>query len=162
MTRDGIKKCLRLLQLTYPNAYKSFSTDDLGMLIEVWELQFRNVTDVEAFNAINKAISKNDYCPSIAEIKRNLIDEEEENEEEVWATVLKAGQNGLYGASDEWKKLPEDIKTVTTPYFLREIAMSSTADLRFIKRDFLASYRQYKQKKTENLLTTESAGLLLE
>ena len=154
MTREGIKKCVRLLQLTFPNTYRSFTSDDLSMLIEVWSLQFRNVDDVQVFSAVNSVISMSDYPPTIAEIKRQLIGEHEENEEEVWYDLLEAGSNGIYGAEEEWEKLPESIKAITTPWTLREIALADSSSLRFIKKEIMESYRSYKKRKADMLLST--------
>lgn len=154
MTRDGIKKCIKAIQLSYQNAYKSFTGDDLKMLIEVWGLQFRNADDVAVFRAVNQAISTNDYPPSIAEIKRNLMGMDEINEEEMWSLLLIAGSNGIYGSEEEWEKLPEDLKAVTTPWTIREIALADNDSLHYIKKDILASLRYHKKKKTEALLST--------
>lgn len=154
MTREGIKKCIRLVQLMFPNTYKNFTTEDLSMLIEAWELQFRNVDDVQVFSALNGVISKSDYPPTVAEIKRQLVGEEEENEEDVWYTLLEAGSNGIYGAEEEWEKLPAGIKAITTPWTLREIAMADNESLRFVKKEIMENYRAYKKQQTDKLLST--------
>jgi hypothetical protein len=146
MTREGIKKCVRLLQLTFPNTYKTFVAEDLSMLIEAWDLQFKGANDVEVFSALNKAISNSKFPPSIAEIKEYMLPEETVNEEEVWEIVLEAGRNGLYGSYEEWEGLPEDIKAVTSPSTLREIALADSDDLRFIKRDIMSSWKNKRAK----------------
>ena len=154
MTKDGIKKCVRLLQLSFPNTYKNFSTEDLQMLMEVWNLQFKNCEDLPVFSALNKVISTSEYPPTFAEIKKNLMGDEYENEEEVWSLLLTAGRNGIYGSDEEWEKLPERLKKVTTPGTIKEIALSDNESLQFIKRDVLRDYRNYKEHETNRQLAT--------
>jgi len=162
MTREGIKKCVRLLQLTFPNTYKSFTTEDLSMLIEVWSLQFNGFKDVEVFSALSETIASVSYPPTIAEIKKCLIKEEHENTEDVWRVLLKAGRNDIMYAKEEWEKLPEALKEVTTPQTLVDIGRASDEAVRFIKKDIMASYSDRKQVKRQELLTSFNNVPLLE
>ena len=154
MTRDGIKKCIKELQLSYQNVYNKFSVDDMKMLIEVWELQFRDFDDVEVFSALNECISTSEYPPTIATIKRCAIREPETNEEEVWDTLLCAGRNGLYGSYEEWERLPEDLKAITTPETIKEIALADDEALRYIKHDILGNFRSHQKRSSDLRLTS--------
>ena len=154
MTRDGIKRCLKLLQVNYHNYYDKFDAEDFGLMIKIWDLQFKNADDVEVFNAINKAFSSCKYPPSIAEIKELMIEDDDWNEEDAWLVVLDAGRNGIYGAYEEYEDLPEDLKAITTPETLREIAMADDESLHFIKKDIISSYKSYKNKKRAKQLST--------
>lgn len=153
MTKDGIKKCVRVLQLSFPNTYKNFSMEDLQMLMEVWDLQFKNCDDFSVFTALNEAVSTSEYPPTFGEIKKHLLHDVGESDEVVWGTLLKAGRNGLHGAVEEWEKLPEDLRSVTTPGTIREIALSDNESLQFIKRDVMNSYRTQRERKTSALLS---------
>ena len=154
MTRDGIKKCIRLVQLSFPNTYKNFSMEDLQMLMEVWNVQFKNCDDLPVFSALNEVISTSEYPPTFADIKKAMLGNEYENEEELWALLLDAGRNGIYGADEEWERLPEKLKRITTPGTIKEIALSDNESLQYIKRDVLRDYRNYKETEFNKQLAT--------
>ena len=47
---------------------------------------------------------------------RKLAVKNQLSEAEAWAMVSKAARNGLYGAREEFEKLPEDVKqAIGTP-----------------------------------------------
>lgn len=162
MTRDGIKKCIRLLQLTYPNTYRNFSADDLAMLIEVWELQFSGFDDLPVFVALNEAVAESEYQPTIAVIKKHLIKEGNTNSEDIWRRILKASRNDIMYAKEEWAKLPEEIQEVTTPQTLVDIGRASDEAVRYIKKDIMGAYIDNHQRKRQELLTTFTNVPLLE
>lgn len=153
MTRDGIKKCIREIQLAYPSYSKNFDQEDLLQLIEIWDLQFKNLNDITVFAALQEAISTSEFPPSIATIKKLIFKDAEVNEEEIWSRLLKAGRNGTYGSREEWDCLPEDLKSVTTPDTIKEIALADNEALQFIKRDILKNYQSHKSVDREKQIT---------
>lgn len=147
MTREGIKKCIALLTVTYPNTYKDFKAEQYDALIQGWRIQFNQCDDLDVWVALNRVISVSSFPPSIAEIKEKMIDDNSPSGEEVWETILKAGRNGNYGAEEEYQKLPEEIRRVIRPGTLKEIAMADDESLRFIKKDILADLRNERKKQ---------------
>ena len=159
MTRDGIKICIRELQLNYANSFGKLDQMGMAGLLDIWELQFKNEGDVTVFGAVNSWISKSSYLPTIADIKKEIYGDDGYNEEEIWGIVLRAGRNGVYGAKKEWENLPEDIQSVITPRTLYDIAVSDDYSLQFIKRDLLDAYKkQYERRRNMRL----SAGSRLD
>ena len=152
MTDEGIKKCFGLLQGAYKAFYKDYTTNDWVLMKEVWQMQFGNCEDLDVFAALGQAISECDYPPSIAKVKKIMVPEVSINEEEEWKLLLKASRNNLQFAQEEWEKLPEDFKKVTTPYTLVEIGRADDESVRFIKKDIMAAYRKVKEKSREDLL----------
>ena len=154
MTDEGIKKCFGALQGAYRSFYKDNTQNDWTIMKEVWQIQFGNADDREVFYALNRCLSKCKYPPSIAEIKMELMPEDDFNEEEAWAMILKAGKNGNYEAEQEWEKLPNEIKSVTTPGTIREIALAEDGDVPFIKRDVMNSLRARHTRNINNRLAS--------
>ena len=149
MTRDGIKKCIALLTVMYPNTYKDFKAEQYDALIQGWGIQFNQCDDLDVWAALNKVISVSSFPPSIAEIKNSMIEKDGLSGEEIWEIIVKAGRNGLYGAQEEYQKLPEQIRRIIRPGTLKEIAMADEESLHFIKRDILAEYKVSGKKEME-------------
>ena len=162
MTDVGIKRCIEALRASFPQTYKNFTSDMFKDLITIWKIQFHNFEDLQVFEALNKAIAETEFPPAIATIKKYLIAEENENVEEVWRLLLKAGRNDIMYAKEEWEKLPEALKEVTTPQTLVDIGRASDEAVRFIKKDIMASYSDRKQVKRQELLTSFNNVPLLE
>lgn len=152
MTDEGIKKCFGVLQGAYKAFYKDSTTNEWVLMKDVWQMQFGNVDDLTVFGALNDCVGHCKFPPSIAEIKSVILPEVSYNEEEDWKLLLKASRNNLQYAQEEWDKLPEDFKKVTTPYTLVEIGRADDESVRFIKKDIMAAYRKVKEKSREDLL----------
>lgn len=160
MTEEGIKKCFAVLNGAYMGFYRNMSSNDWALMKETWGIQFNNCEDLDVFRAVQICISKSEFPPSIAAIKKAMMPEDDENEEEVWQVLLKAGRNGGYESWREWEKLPEKLKAVTTPATIHEIAMADNETLHFIKKDILETYKTKKAKQVDKLLTSKDWKLL--
>ena len=145
-------KCLRALQVTFPNTYGKYSKEDFGALAQVWGIQFGNCTDIQVWTAMQTALAFAEYPPTIADIKSRMVSNDYESEEDIWHTILAAGRNAIYHAEDEYNKLPEKIRKVIRPGTLKEIALSDDESLQFIKKDILAEYRSYSSKEQSKRL----------
>jgi len=152
MTKNGIIKCLFLLQGAYPTTYKNYTKEDWELATELWNIQFNGCEDLLVWKALNETISESEFPPTIAGIKKHLVKEESYNEEEDWRLLLKAGRNDIEYAREEWDKLPELFKKVTTPQTLVDIGRASDEAVKFIKRDIMAAYREQRTKAQSELL----------
>lgn len=72
MTKQEATKILAVLAAAYPNAYRRMGDDETKGVIALWALQFAKIPADIVFMALNKAISKSEYPPTIAEVKRQL------------------------------------------------------------------------------------------
>lgn len=72
MTRIETAKILAVLTAAYPNHYKNLTSEEAKGVVTVWSLQFRDIPADIVFIALNKAIAKNKFPPTIAEIKENF------------------------------------------------------------------------------------------
>lgn len=72
MIRTETAKILAVLTAAYPNCYKNLTPEEAKGVVAVWYLQFEEIPADIVFMALNKAIAKNKFPPTIAEIKENL------------------------------------------------------------------------------------------
>ena len=72
MNRKEATQVLAILKASYPNQYKNLTTEDAQGIVGVWSMQFANVPADIVLMALNKAVSVNDYPPTIAEVKKKI------------------------------------------------------------------------------------------
>lgn len=166
MTKIGIAQCISLIKITFPHYYMNFTEKEMEALIKEWNVQFKNDEDKDIYLALQKCISLSTYPPSIASIKEKIYQsiESGESAEDMWELVREASHNSIYHSYEEWKNLPKDVQRIVSEADLRDIALSNTESVRFIKKDFIESYRRYQENKkiafietsiSENIKTIE-------
>ena len=142
MTHEGVKNMMRIMTAAYPN-YKPL---DMKSTIAVWENLLAEYDDAKGAVAL-KAYIKSDtsgFAPSIGQIIDLMhYDPDQVGEMEAWGLVDKAIRNGVYGAEQEFSKLPDVVKeAVGSPGQLREWAMMDTQAVQSVgQSNFLRSYR---------------------
>ena len=141
---------------------KELDTETLTM----WLSFFKENTTEEFKNAINQHIRTSSKFPTIADIK-NLIysfKNKEEDNTELWERLLIAIRNGVYGADEEFKKLPKPVKIfVGSPEQLREIALMDSEMIHsVVKGQFLKQIEYIKQSIKENDLMSLQTKKMLE
>lgn len=72
MTTKESAQILAILTAAYPNAYKNMSEMDAAAVAMVWAVQFADVPYNIVFMALQKAISRCKYPPTICEIKERI------------------------------------------------------------------------------------------
>ena len=150
MTREGIKKCIKLITRAFPNYYKDFEEDGYLDLIEMWQVHFNGRKDLEVFIALNKVIATSSYPPAIADINRFLYEgfyRDYLSDEEAWQMVYERKMDCIfYSDPDEVDKrfasLPDYIRDIITPVFLDNLGKSSGDGIGYMKRDFLKLYHE--------------------
>lgn len=72
MTTKEAAQILAVLTAAYPNAYKNMSEMDAAAVALVWAAQFADVPYSIVFMALQKAISKSKFPPTVCEIKERI------------------------------------------------------------------------------------------
>lgn len=154
MTKDGAYKCFALLNMVYQNQF-NYKERELLALSQEWTIQFKMFEDIDVYKAIQGWISISRYLPTIADIKSMILELEEEDDlsgEEAWSLVYSSGTRANYYAQEEWNKLPDSLKKIVSKDTLKQIANADNGSLRFIKKDFLESYKGAKESLKRKLL----------
>lgn len=152
MTREETQKILMSMQAAYPN-YKPL---DKTIVVNTW-CELLGEYTYEQVSAALKAYILSDtsgFAPSIGQLvaKIDMLTKPQElNEMEAWALVRKALKNGIYGAEEEFAKLPPAVqKAVGHPDSIREWAMTETATVEtVIQSNFIRTYSAVIRRQQE-------------
>lgn len=151
MTREDAKNCLKLIQANYEN----FRPVDMTVTLDLWYASFKDDPAAQVRAAIWAIIqtSTSDFAPKIGQVREKMLSLSEEhplNESEAWALVEKAIGNGLYGANEEYNKLPDDVKrAVGGPGQIRVWAASDEENITVVESNFKRTYRAVAAKSHE-------------
>lgn len=150
MEREDAKRIVRIISAAYPSYHRSQQM--LSDAVELWTMVFAedHVIAVEA--ALRVYISQpHEYAPTPGQIKEimfNMANPDLLSEQDAWGLVLKALRNSLYGAAEEFDKLPEDVqKAIGSPAYLRETALNGNISVE--ESHFARRYRTVMERKRD-------------
>lgn len=156
MNRQQTTTILAILKAAYPHAFKDMTTEDAKIMINLWEQMFTE-EPYEEVNAAVKALiatRTEGYTPTIGEVKEQIArlkNTSDIDENTAWMLVSKACRNGLYGAKQEFDKLPEDVKDVVcSPEQLKQwAAMDAEIVESVVASNFKKAFRVQRERKKE-------------
>lgn len=143
MTRDEVKKVIRIIKATYP----SFANNvELVDLVEAWSVVLAedNAKDIEkALMQFIRTDTKG-FPPSLGQLTTLAMSQVQESELAVWCQVYKAICNSSYNAREEFEKLPSAAKmAIGRPEQLQAWAMMDASTVLSVgQSNFLRSYRE--------------------
>ena len=129
MDRLETAKILAVLKAAYPQFYSGLSPAEANKIVDLWMEMFKDEPASVVAVAVKAMIASrtSTFPPNIGEVKAQITKMRTTNEmtaAEAWALVASAIRNGLYGAQEEFDKLPALVqRLVGTPQQLREWAM---------------------------------------
>lgn len=143
MTEGEAKKLFAVMTVTYPN----YRIDDIEYTAKIWA-DFLGGYSYEQVNMALRTYIATDtsgFAPSVGRLLDKLYtiqNPQELTELEAWSLVSKAIRNGLYGADEEFAKLPPLVQqAVGQPRCLTEWAMLGAEDKAVTQSNFMRSYR---------------------
>ena len=156
MTRDDVIKIMSVLRGAYPHFYRDISKQEAYDTINLWTDMFSN-DDASIVAATVKSLIDGDdkgFPPTIGQVKakmRLLFGNDELTEAEAWNLVSKAVKNGLYGAVEEFEKLPPAVKRIVgSPSQLRDWASMDRDTLHsVVASNFQRSYKVVATREKE-------------
>lgn len=156
MTRDDVIKIMSVLRGAYPHFYRDISKQEAYDTINLWTDMFFN-DDASVVAAAVKSLIDGDgkgFPPTIGQVKakmRLLVGSDELTEAEAWNLVSKAVKNGLYGAVEEFEKLPPAVKRIVgSPSQLRDWASMDSDTLHsVVASNFQRSYKVVATREKE-------------
>lgn len=154
----NVAEVARLLAII-SSVYQNFRPDSMEGAIEAWHMV---LSDQDA-DGINKALktyiqSAHEFAPNPGQlIQMAKPPEKSLSEMEAWSMVRKAITNGIYGAEQEYSKLPPTVqKAVGDPGQLRAWAMMEIDSLQTVAQsNFMRVYRAETKKADDNALRLE-------
>ena len=158
MTYDETLAIMSVLKAAYPRYYADMNRRDAEGVVGLWTEMFKD-DPVEVVALAVKAHIANDkkgFPPHIGAIKDAIVKLRTPNEMtelEAWGLVQKALRNGIYGAVEEFEKLPPVIRRLLgAPSQLKEWAMMD-ADVvaSVVASNFQRSYKARAASEREYL-----------
>lgn len=156
MTRDDVIKIMSVLRGAYPHFYRDISKQEAYGTINLWTDMFSNDDASIVAAAVKSLIDGDDkgFPPTIGQVKakmRLLVGSDELTEAEAWNLVSKAVKNGLYGAVEEFEKLPPAVKRIVgSPSQLRDWAYMDSDTLHsVVASNFQRSYKVVATREKE-------------
>lgn len=156
MTRDDVIKIMSVLRGAYPHFYRDISKQEAYDTINLWTDIFSNDDASIVASAVKSLIDGDDkgFPPTIGQVKakmRLLVGSDELTEAEAWNLVSKAVKNGLYGAVEEFEKLPPAVKRIVgSPSQLRDWASMDSDTLQsVVASNFQRSYKVVATREKE-------------
>lgn len=160
MTRKETAAALAILKAAYPHSFKGMTKPDAEATLNLWSRQFADDDPTLVSAAIDRLIATRTagYSPTVGEVKEQLAklsSADAPDEAEAWAYVSMACRNGLYGAEEEFSKLPPAVQNaVGSPEQLRQWAMMDSGTVEsVVASNFRKSYaaRQTREKELAKL-----------
>lgn len=156
MTREDVIKIMSVLRGAYPGFYRGISKAEALDTINLWADMFAN-DDAALVGVAVKCLIETDekgFPPNIGQVKakmRILTSKTETTESEAWNLVAGAVKNGLYGAVEEFAKLPPICQRIVgSPNQLRDWAMMDSDALHsVVASNFQRSYREISEREKE-------------
>lgn len=126
--------------------------------MRLWYSELKDIPYQLAHTALRKYVSTNKFAPTIADIREQVAELNDQNEEDLnetaaWSLVLKAIRRSTYYSEEEFVKLPATVqRAVASPKQLREWATLEDVDgktLTVIQSNFQRTFRAERQRERE-------------
>ena len=152
MNKDEIKTVFRAIVAIYPNSYKDIYR--IKDAISVWAVIFASAEARLVESALYTYISEEHaFAPTPGHIQRimnKITNPNELSEAQAWSMVRRALSNGLYGAQEEFDRLPEDVqKAVGSAQWIHSVAMDEDANMSVESSNFFRRYREVVRDRRE-------------
>lgn len=166
MTRDETAKLLAIINSAYPTTFK---VENKKQTLDTWAWLLGDY-DYKAIGLALKTyiqVEGNKFPPSVAELIAMTRKPQELNtlsENEAWAMVRVAVRNGIYGAEEEYEKLPVEIKkAVGSASMIHQWAKTDSSELdTVVASNFMRSYKAIVKREQEKEALPDELKVLLE
>lgn len=152
MTRQETAKIMAVLMTEYGSRFCDGKAEtEFAAKLNLWHTMLSDYDYAVVSAAVKAVIATSKYPPVIADITEQIsaiMQPEQMEEGEAWNRVRKAISNGLYGAEEEFKKLPEECKAVVcAPEQLRAWAAMDEDELNtVVASNFRRSFRAQAER----------------
>lgn len=156
MDKQEAYQILTLLQANYPDSFRGMSKEAANVKVNLWADMFSE-EPFEAVAAAAKAYIATDtggFMPTIGQLKDTLHrmqSPQQMTQMEAWGLVANALRNSVYGADDEFRKLPPAVqRTVGSPAQLKEWALMDAETVQSVVASNFQRSFQVCQKREDD------------
>ena len=169
MTREEVTQMLSLLKVTYPAFYSKMKRDDLILIVDLWSDMFRDDDVNIVIYALKELIATHSgFPPDIAAVKNKMKElcssaTGEATDEELWLLLKRAVSNGIYGAQQEFEKLPRVLQRyLGSPRTLTEFAYIDSDTFNTVNHgQFLKQIKIIKEREEYSLRMPDEVKMLI-
>lgn len=158
MDRAETLAIMTVLKTAYPGYYRDMKPKEAENVVNLWAEMFRDEPAGLVAAAVKAYIAQDrkGYPPHIGAIKDAIVRvmlPDRMTEQEAASVILQAASNGVYGAEEEFDKLPPVLRRlVGSPAQLREWAMMDAESVQSVVASNLQrSYREIDRQERERL-----------
>lgn len=156
MDKQEAYQILTLLQANYPDSFRGMSKEAANVKVNLWADMFAE-EPFEAVAAAAKAYIATDtggFMPTIGKLKdmlHRMQSPQQMTQMEAWGLVAKALQNSMYGAAEEFQKLPPAVqRTVGSPAQLKEWALMDAETVQsVVASNFQRSFQVCQKREND-------------
>ncbi len=163
MTYDDTLAIMSVLKAAYPSFYRDMKRSEAESIVSLWAEMFKDESAEVVAIAVKAHIASDSkgYPPHIGAIKDAIVKlqrPKQMTEQEAWLLVSKATRNGIWGAKEEFEKLPTLLKRIVgSPEQLKEWAMMDSDTLQsVVASNFQRSYKAISEKERETMTLPSS------
>ena len=156
MNRQEAYQILTILQANYPDSFRGMSKEAANVKVNLWADMFAE-EPFEAVAAAAKAYIATDtgsFMPTVGQLKDTLHRMQQPRQQtqmEAWSMVAGALRNSLYGAEEEFRKLPPAVqRTVGSPAQLKEWALMDAETVQSVVASNFQRSFQVCQKREDD------------
>lgn len=169
MNRKELLGIFAILEANYEPQFAKRSNLNKQAMVNLWEEHFRDKDYELVKAAVNAYISTDTtgFVPNVGQINehiRNLTQQDRMTEQEAVALIMKAARNGVYGAEEEFKKLPPILQRLAgSPEQIRVWARMEEDEINtVVASNLMRSYRAISQKEEMRQTLPSDVKALLE
>ena len=151
MTKNEAGVVVKMIATFYPNEFTKTTPEQMKYIVEMWAATCERYKPEQVTAALQQfmATDLKGYAPKPGQLI-NLIaapeDEHDLNESEAWNLVVKAVSNGIYGAEEEFNRLPPLVqKAIGSAYIIHEMAMREVTSVD--ESNFKRAYRSELERE---------------
>lgn len=158
MNHEDTLRIMAVLKAAYPAYYRDMKRGDAEGIVGLWESMFADEPAEVVALAVKAHIAadRKGFPPHVGAIKDAIVRlkaPEQMTEQEASARVMAAARNGLYGAEEEFAKLPPILQRIVgSAWQLREWAgMEADAVQSVVASNIQRSFRARAETEREKL-----------
>ena len=145
MDKQEAYQILTLLQANYPDSFRGMSKEAANVKVNLWADMFSE----EPFEAVAAAAKA--YIGKLKDMLHRMQSPQQMTQMEAWGLVAGALRNSVYGADDEFRKLPPAVqRTVGSPAQLKEWALMDAETVQSVVASNFQRSFQVCQKREDD------------
>ncbi len=158
---------MAILKIAYPRYYANTTTAEAKETLNLWHTMLAEYPADMVNAAVKALVATNVYPPTIADVIssiKQLTQKKNMSEVAAWGLVKTAIRNSAYHSTEEFDRLPDDIKaTIGNANVLREWALADDESTEtVIASNFMRSYKaKVKERKDFEAIPTSVRALLI-